>query len=92
MSFLTTYYPELKNEESIRRTLEDWENDFNVSDIIKALTITIDRIKRNKIEGTTNSLLSYTNAILKRTAETGNPVNIYENIKEQYGLNKWIEE
>lgn len=90
--FLTTYYPELKNEESIRRILEDWENDFNVSDIIKALTITIDRIKRNKIEGTINSLLSYTNGILKKTAETGNPVNIYENIKEQYGLNKWIEE
>lgn len=90
--FLIQYCPELKMDENVTKTLEVWESDYKLSDIIKALTITIDKMKKNKIEGTVNTLFSYTNAILKKTIEAGNSVKIYDSLKEQYGLNKWIED
>ncbi|MCY6957431.1 hypothetical protein [Clostridium brassicae] len=90
--FLTYYYPELKTDETIRKTLYDWENYFSLTDIIKALTITIDKIKRNKMDGTVNTLFSYTNAILKNNNEAGTHVNVYDSLKEQYNLEKWIED
>ncbi|MPN07821.1 hypothetical protein SDC9_155093 [bioreactor metagenome] len=63
-----------------------------MNNIIKALTITIDKIKKKKIEGSVNTLLSYTSGILKNNAETGTPVNIFDNLKEQYNLQNWIED
>lgn len=88
--FLMYYHPELKNDENVRSTLEGWENDFSLSDIVKAITITIDKIKKQKIDGTVNTLLSYTSGILKKSVEGGTPVNLYGNLKEQYNLKKWI--
>lgn len=91
LEFLIQYHPELKDNETVIKSLENWENDFNINDVIKALTITIDRIKKNKVEGTVGTLISYTSGILRKTAETGDSVNVYGNLNEQYDLEKWIE-
>ncbi|MBU3227374.1 hypothetical protein [Clostridium algidicarnis] len=90
--FLTYYYPQLGYDESIIKVLEDLESDFALSDVIKALTITIDKIKKNKIDTTIRSLVSYTKGILKNNNRLGKPVNIYKVLKKEYNLERWIDD
>lgn len=87
-NFLTYYFPELSDNEDVIGAIEQWESDYNIDDIIKALTITIDRINKQKITGTINSLINYTNGILNK----GKSVNVYDNLYKKYNLEKWLEE
>ncbi|HZK27708.1 MAG TPA: hypothetical protein VFD00_09270 [Thermoclostridium sp.] len=55
--------------------------------VIKALAITIDRIKNGKVNNSVLGLTSYTNGILKNSI--GN-VEIPGKIKEEYKIEEWI--
>ena len=92
MGYLIQFYPELKDDKAIIQNIDDWEDNYEIDNIIKALTITVDKIKNNKIEATVAALINYTKGILKRAEEEEKDVFIYDTLKEKYKLDKWIEE
>lgn len=61
--------------------------EYNEEMVIKALAITIDRIKNGKVNNSVLGLTSYTNGILKNSI--GN-VEIPGKIKEEYKIEEWI--
>lgn len=92
LEFLIQYFPSLENEEYVKTTLRSWEEEYDVNDVIKALTITIDRIEKNDVQGTIKSLLTYTNGILNKSAKKGTGVYIYDSLKREHHLDKWIDD
>lgn len=83
MDFLFQYFPVLKDNNDVRDTIESWHDYFSSDDIIRALTITVDKIK---VSNTMDALLSYTRGILNY----GTPVRINKFLIEKYELEKWL--
>jgi Zn ribbon nucleic-acid-binding protein len=86
--YVIYHFPDLKDNEYIISKLENLENEYDIDDIIKALTITIDGINKEKIRGNIDSLINYTNGILNK----GKSINIYDNLYKKYNLKKWLED
>lgn len=85
IKFLQQHYPLYEYEDYARDIINKWYEDFNHSDIIRALTVTVDKIKKEKIDDSIETLLSYTRGVLNY----GTPVRISKFLINTYHLEKW---
>ncbi|OAA85086.1 hypothetical protein [Clostridium ljungdahlii] len=90
LEFLCQCFPEIKGNQFIYDTMERLESKFSINNIIKALAITIDKIKKKHIEGTIKTLINYTKGILNKGIENGEDIKVYPKLIEEYNLDKWI--
>lgn len=84
--FLITYLPEVQDSESIYDKINEWNNEYEEEDIIKALAISINKIKSGKVSGTVSWLINYTSGILRNDS-----ITIWDNLIEKFKLNEWID-
>lgn len=88
--FLMKYLPEVKGDEEVYNSIVNWEKKFDTNNIIKALAITIDKIKNNKLDGTIKGFLGYTFTILRNNFEAKNEIVISQKLHDYYNLDEWI--
>lgn len=84
--FLITYLPQLEDSQVIYDKVIEWNNEYEEEDIIKALAISINKIKSGNVSGTVSWLINYTNGILRNDS-----ITIWDNLIEKFKLSEWID-
>lgn len=87
--FVLQTYPDLKDNLEIENELRNMEIKYQTSNVIKALTITIDKMENKKIKPTVDTLIKYTFGILK-CIDTGMDIIVKDSLENKYNLKKWL--
>lgn len=86
--FLLENFPILKDDDKVYKDITRLANTYGEINLMKALTITIDKINNNKlVDSKVTTLLKYTSGILKNSEEN---IDLSETLNKKYNIQDWI--
>lgn len=84
--FVTNCYPDLTSNKELKNEIYNMTLDYNEDMVINALAITINKIEKEEIHNSIQSLRNYTKGILRNS---GDYVKVSKFIEEKYQLARW---